>query len=153
MAFSAPRSLKEAVNCMFSNLSQTSAPVSSDNVRDSANGVRATWPRMASAAARILESVIVKRDPRRLSHRQPPWREACCCETINHAKNHTLGPLRTSARSAMLMQRVLTSAATRSDFDHVHALLRTAHLFAGVAYCARRCRRGICVEADRFRHG
>ena len=44
--FSAPRSLNEAVNCRFSNLSQTSAPVSSDSVRLCRQGVRSTAPAM-----------------------------------------------------------------------------------------------------------
>ena len=39
---SAPRSLNEAVNCRFSNLSQISQPAISDKVRDSRVGVRST---------------------------------------------------------------------------------------------------------------
>ena len=38
--FSAPRSLNEAVNCRFSNFSQTFAPVISESVRARLNGVR-----------------------------------------------------------------------------------------------------------------
>ncbi len=50
---SAPRSLNEAVNCRFSNLSQTSAPVSRDSVRLCRQGVRSTAPAMRRAAARM----------------------------------------------------------------------------------------------------
>ena len=38
MRLSAPRSLKLAVNCRFSNFSQISAPKMSDSVRDRVNG-------------------------------------------------------------------------------------------------------------------
>jgi hypothetical protein len=46
----APRSLKLAVNCRFSNLRNTCAPVSSDSVRDSTQGVSSTCPRTRAAA-------------------------------------------------------------------------------------------------------
>ena len=39
--FDPPRSLKEAVNCRFSNLRNTWAPVMSDKVREATQGVRA----------------------------------------------------------------------------------------------------------------
>src|SRR6185295_11243407 len=51
--FSAPRSLKEAVNCRFSNLRKTRAPVSCDRVRLSTQGVCSTAPAMRCAAARM----------------------------------------------------------------------------------------------------
>jgi hypothetical protein len=50
--FSAPRSLNAAVNCRFSNLSQTSAPVIPESVRETMHGVSTTWPAMAAAASR-----------------------------------------------------------------------------------------------------
>ena len=56
---SAPRSLNEAVNCRFSNLSQTSAPVSCDSVRLCRQGVRATAPAMRCAAARMSSRVTL----------------------------------------------------------------------------------------------
>src|SRR3990172_5738449 len=48
----APRSLKELVNCRFSNLSQILAPVSCDSVREWRQGVRSTAPLIKAAAAR-----------------------------------------------------------------------------------------------------
>src|SRR5262245_1589509 len=50
---SAPRSLNEAVNCRFSNLRKTRAPVSCDRVRLSTHGVCSTAPAIRFAAARI----------------------------------------------------------------------------------------------------
>ncbi len=58
---SAPRSLKEAVNCRFSNLRNTSAPVSADSVRLCTNGVRSTAPEMRAAAARMSVSETATR--------------------------------------------------------------------------------------------
>src|SRR5688572_14680881 len=55
--FSAPRSLNEAVNCRFSNFSQTCAPVIDDRVRDSRHGVRTTSPAIAIRAARTSSAV------------------------------------------------------------------------------------------------
>ena len=54
---SAPRSLYAAVNCRFSNLSQTSAPMISDSVRLTSIGVRMTSPSIRSAAARMSSIV------------------------------------------------------------------------------------------------
>ena len=56
---SAPRSLNEAVNCRFSNLRNTCAPMISDSVRDSTQGVSSTCPRRRSAAARTSSIVRV----------------------------------------------------------------------------------------------
>src|SRR5688500_99225 len=55
--FSAPRSLKEAVNCRFSNLRKTSAPTSRDSVRLRKHGVCSTAPAMRCAAARMSSMV------------------------------------------------------------------------------------------------
>ena len=55
---SAPRSLNDAVNCRFSNLSQTSAPTMSDSVRECTNGVSSTSPAMLSRAARMAARSI-----------------------------------------------------------------------------------------------
>ena len=57
--FRAPRSLKDAVNCRFSNFTHTSAPTIWDRVREKRQGVRSTWPRMRSAAARISSRVTL----------------------------------------------------------------------------------------------
>src|SRR6185436_19851553 len=54
--FSAPRSLKEAVNCRFSNLRKTCAPVRRDRVRLSTHGVCSTAPAIRCAAARMSSS-------------------------------------------------------------------------------------------------
>src|SRR5690349_8748864 len=48
--FSAPRSLNEAVNCRFSNLSQTSALAMRDSVSLRRQGVWTTAPAMRAAA-------------------------------------------------------------------------------------------------------
>jgi hypothetical protein len=48
--------LKEAVNCRFSNFSQSSQPVSAESVRLFTQGVRSTAPAMRAAAARISPS-------------------------------------------------------------------------------------------------
>jgi hypothetical protein len=45
--------LNEAVNCWFSNLRNTSAPVSLDSVRLCTQGVASTAPAMRLAAARM----------------------------------------------------------------------------------------------------
>src|SRR4029077_18903513 len=55
---SAPRSLKEAVNCKFSNLRKISAPAIADSVRECRAGVISTAPLIALAAASISASVI-----------------------------------------------------------------------------------------------
>src|SRR5882724_8863492 len=47
----APRSLNDAVNCWFSHLHQTSAPVIADSVVEYVHGVRITAPSMAAAAS------------------------------------------------------------------------------------------------------
>ena len=49
--FSAPRSLKEAVNCRFSNFRKTRAPRIWPRVRLSRHGVANTWPARRAAAA------------------------------------------------------------------------------------------------------
>ncbi len=54
---SAPRSLNEAVNCRFSNLRYTSAPVIADSVREYRQGVSFTWPASTAAAARMDSAV------------------------------------------------------------------------------------------------
>src|SRR5688572_2246091 len=59
--FSAPRSLNEAVNCRFSNLRNTSAPVRRDRVRLCRQGVCSIAPEMRRAAA--LTSASVTRGP------------------------------------------------------------------------------------------
>jgi hypothetical protein len=48
--FSAPRSLKLAVNCRFSNFSQTSQPAMPDKVREWRMGVRTSAGAMMRAA-------------------------------------------------------------------------------------------------------
>jgi hypothetical protein len=54
--------LNDAVNCRFSNLRATRAPVISDSVRDGLVGVATTDPAMAAAAAstsaRVTGNVI-----------------------------------------------------------------------------------------------
>ena len=55
--FSAPRSLKEAVNCRFSNFRKTSAPTSRESVRLCRQGVCSTAPAMRCAAARMSSMV------------------------------------------------------------------------------------------------
>ena len=52
----APRSLNEAVNCRFSNLRKTCAPMISDSVRDSTQGVSSTCPRRRAAARSMSSS-------------------------------------------------------------------------------------------------
>src|SRR5690606_19164961 len=60
MRLSAPRSLKDAVNCRFSNFSHTSAPRMSDNVRECVNGVLCTCPcKRARAAWMAARSITV----------------------------------------------------------------------------------------------
>src|SRR4029078_9647821 len=49
---SAPRSLNDAVNCRFSNVSDTSQPQICDSVRDARHGESTISPRSRSAAAR-----------------------------------------------------------------------------------------------------
>ena len=56
---SAPRSLKEAVNCRFSNLRCSSQPVRRDSVWLGRNGVRSTAPWMRAAAVRMASSEIM----------------------------------------------------------------------------------------------
>jgi hypothetical protein len=56
---SAPRSLNEAVNCRFSNLRNTSAPVRRESVRLCTHGVCSTAPAMRCAAARISSTVTM----------------------------------------------------------------------------------------------
>src|SRR5258707_2798190 len=55
--FSAPRSLNEAVNCRFSNFTQTSALAMRERVSLRRHGVRTTAPLMRSAACRTSSSV------------------------------------------------------------------------------------------------
>jgi hypothetical protein len=55
----APRSLNEAVNCRFSNLRNTCAPVSSVRVREATQGVRSSWLCKRAAAASICCSSII----------------------------------------------------------------------------------------------
>src|SRR5258708_33244608 len=59
---SAPRSLKEAVNCWFSNFTQTSAWVMRDSVSLRRQGVRTTAPAMRAAAARTSARVTDRTD-------------------------------------------------------------------------------------------
>ncbi len=54
---SAPRSLNDAVYCRFSNLSDTSAPVICESVRERAYGVLTTSPSIAAAAALMSSRV------------------------------------------------------------------------------------------------
>src|SRR4051812_16670268 len=56
----APRSLNDATNCRFSNLTTTVHPSTSDNVCDTALGVRTTEPAMADAAASTSASVSIE---------------------------------------------------------------------------------------------
>src|SRR5277367_3674818 len=65
--FSAPRSLNEAVNCRFSNFSQTSQPAMADRVRDCRIGVRITCPSIAAAACWMSFSVTELSNTRPLS--------------------------------------------------------------------------------------
>src|SRR3954466_7022138 len=55
--FSAPRSLKLAVNCRFSNLSQTSQPAMPDKVRECRVGVRTSAGVIAACAALMSEKL------------------------------------------------------------------------------------------------
>src|ERR1041385_7668846 len=64
----APRSLNDAVNWWFSNLSQTSAPVISESVRECRNGVRMTCPSIVCAAFSMSCSVTMR------SHPHTPYR-------------------------------------------------------------------------------
>ena len=57
--FSAPRSLKAAVNCRFSNFTHTSAPEILDKVREKRQGVRSMWPCRREAAARMSSRVTL----------------------------------------------------------------------------------------------
>ena len=57
--FSAPRSLKAAVNCRFSNFTTTWAPRMSDSTRECELGVRVTASAMRLAAARTSSAVTV----------------------------------------------------------------------------------------------
>src|SRR5262249_59956489 len=61
----APRSLNDAVNCRFSNLSQTLVPVISESVLDARHGVTSTAPAIARAASRTLWAVTIRTAPRR----------------------------------------------------------------------------------------
>ena len=56
--FSAPRSLKDAVNCRFSNLRNSSQPAIADSVRECRKGVSATWSRMRLRAASTSPATI-----------------------------------------------------------------------------------------------
>ena len=55
----APRSLKDAVNCMLSNFSTTREPRISDKVSDTWEGVRATAPAIVRVAASTSARVTV----------------------------------------------------------------------------------------------
>src|SRR3954451_22958690 len=56
----APRSLNDATNCKFSNLTTTVHPKTSDSVWDTELGVRTTAPAMAEAAASTSASVSIE---------------------------------------------------------------------------------------------
>src|SRR6185295_17236596 len=58
--FSAPRSLKEAVNWRFSNFRKISVPVSADSVSEANAGVTSTAPSMVFAAASMSANVTGK---------------------------------------------------------------------------------------------
>ena len=57
---SAPRSLKDAVNCRFSNFRWMSAASAAESVTDFISGVRTTASPSRSRAARMLASVTAK---------------------------------------------------------------------------------------------
>ena len=61
--FSAPRSLKDAVNCKFSNFSQMSQPAILESVREKCVGVRSMMPSITFAAARISSMVMSEAVP------------------------------------------------------------------------------------------
>ncbi len=64
---SAPRSLYAAVNCRFSNFSQTSAPIISDKVRLTIIGVRTTLPLMPHCRRECRRSFEAEASPRGLA--------------------------------------------------------------------------------------